>query len=74
MYKLLNRSAEKQQASHSISACPEALMTVKKASSTPSHQTKCCCQTSYVIVTPRRITEFRLQMVDSKQRVASAQN
>lgn len=39
--KLLTRPAEAQQVSYSISACTEALMTVKTADSTPSHQVKC---------------------------------
>lgn len=42
--KHLTRPAVTQQASNSISACTEALMTVKTASSTPSHQAECAAE------------------------------
>lgn len=66
--KLLTRPAETQQASRSISACAEALMTVKTAPSTPSHQAKSAAERAVEYLL-RKITDFSLQMVDSKQRM-----
>lgn len=57
------RPAEKQQAGHSISACTEALMVEKMASSTPSHQAKCAAVTE---------EDYRLHVADGAFKTESS--